>query len=133
MKTFFDKDGYLRVTLNNDDKKKKQVIVPRLMHEALLGTIPEGNVVRHIDGDTKNNHVSNLTNGTVLENNHDKQRHGTQCKHENHGMTKLTKKEVEYIRNHDKYWGYRIKLAKELNVTMHTIAKIVASKNGTWR
>ncbi len=128
MKTFNDKDGYLRVTLNTDAKKKMQVIVPRLMHEALIGPIPLGNVVRHIDGNNKNNHISNLTHGTVLENNRDKQRHGTQCRGETNGKSKLTEKQILYIRGHDKYWGYRVKLAKELGVTIHTIEKVVTNK-----
>lgn len=48
-----------------------------LVASAFLGTRPSGLVVRHLDGDSLNNHLSNLAYGTPSENARDAVRHGT--------------------------------------------------------
>lgn len=59
IKTFPDKDGYLKVAVTI---KKKTVnrIVHRLVYETWVGVIPEGMTVDHIDGNKLNNHHTNL-------------------------------------------------------------------------
>ena len=54
-----DKDGYYRVYLSKDSKKK-QFLVHRLVAEAFIDNPENHPVVNHKDGNKKNNHVSNL-------------------------------------------------------------------------
>ena len=101
MKPYFDKDGYLRVSLSLRDGTKKKVIVSRMVYSTYGKNSVDNLVVRHIDGDKLNNHISNLKIGTVLDNNRDKQRHGTQCRGSNHGIAKLKECDIPDIRNRD--------------------------------
>src|SRR5690606_8270706 len=69
--------GYLSVGLNKVGAVKKRVTVHRLVATAFLGPsdLP---LVRHIDGNPKNNRVENLRFGTESENAYDRVAHGTQ-------------------------------------------------------
>lgn len=69
--------GYLSVGLNKVGAVKKRITVHRIVAMAFLGPsdLP---LVRHIDGNPKNNRVENLRFGTVSENAHDRVGHGTQ-------------------------------------------------------
>lgn len=69
------KDGYLVVTLHKEGKRKNRM-VHQVVLEAFVGPRPEGMETRHLDGDPKNNHVSNLAWGTPKENSADIDRHG---------------------------------------------------------
>ena len=100
MKPYLDKDGYHRVSIMTDDtKKKKKVIISRKVYETYGDKSVQGLVVRHLDGNKNNNHISNLDVGTVLENNKDKQKHGTQCRGESSGLAKLKEKDIPFIRD----------------------------------
>jgi len=48
-----------------------------LMLEAFVGPRPEGMVIRHLDGNPENNHLSNIVYGTHAENSLDACRHGS--------------------------------------------------------
>lgn len=58
-------DPHLRVTLSHGGHG---VLVHRLVAAAFLGPCPEGQEVRHLDGNPLNNHVENLAYGTRREN-----------------------------------------------------------------
>lgn len=62
-----DKDGYFRVYLSKNSKKK-QHLVHRLVAQAFLGNVEEKPCVNHIDGDKQNNYVNNLEWVTRSEN-----------------------------------------------------------------
>ncbi len=47
---------------------KKDYRVHRLVYMAFKGLIPEGMVIDHIDGNTKNNNISNLRCASISEN-----------------------------------------------------------------
>lgn len=55
---------------------QKTYEIHRLMASAFLGPRPEGGVVRHLDGNPLNCHISNLKWGTPHENNMDRLAHG---------------------------------------------------------
>lgn len=72
--------------------------VHHLVFEAFHGAVPDGLIVRHMDGNPTNNHVVNLAAGTHAENMADRDRHGTTARGERHGCAKLTEPQVAEIR-----------------------------------
>ena len=68
--------GYAFVGLHRPNARRRLVEVHLLVAEAFIGPRPDGAVVRHLDGDRKNNSVKNLAYGTVSENNLDTVAHG---------------------------------------------------------
>lgn len=93
---YIDKDGYGRVTLRVDRKKKKV-----FRHTAVLlawrGPRPEGEEGCHDDGNKSNNHVSNLLWGTQKKNGLDKRRHG-KVKGEGNHRHKMVEADVLRLR-----------------------------------
>jgi hypothetical protein len=69
-------NGYNQYGLSSGGKQYFR-LAHRLVLEAFVGPCPEGMECRHLDGDTQNNHVSNLRWGTKKENYEDKRLHGT--------------------------------------------------------
>lgn len=59
--------GYRAITLRQDGRQK-QVRIHRFVWECLVGEIPEGLVINHIDGDKANNALDNLETITNKEN-----------------------------------------------------------------
>jgi hypothetical protein len=68
--------GYPQVglSLNGHGSSRR---IHQLVAEAFLGPCPEGQEIRHLDGNPANNAVSNLAYGTRGDNEQDKLRHGT--------------------------------------------------------
>ncbi len=83
MKSCPDNDGYptVKPCVNG---RYMSYRVHRLVAEAFLGERPEGEEVRHLDGNPANNALPNLCYGTRSENNLDSVRHGT------HAMANVT-------------------------------------------
>jgi len=82
--------GYSRVALCKGGKRSCRR-VHTLVARAFLGDGPKGFVVRHLDGNSRNNHVSNLAWGTVKDNAQDTARYGRASK-------KLTEQNVVEMR-----------------------------------
>ena len=69
-------NGYPIVSLRRDGQgHSRRVHV--LVAEAFIGPRPPGQVIRHLDGDSLNNSLTNLAYGTPSENIKDQVRHGT--------------------------------------------------------
>ena len=60
LKGTLDKDGYVKVSLVNDDGKTKRLSVHRIVAETLINNIYNKPQVNHIDGNKQNNCVDNL-------------------------------------------------------------------------
>lgn len=100
--------------------KQYNLSIHRTVLEAFVGPCPEGMECRHLDGNPKNNLLSNLCWGTKSENNYDRSING--------GMPLLTDIQVREIRN--RYEAYSDKnsgtaLAKEFGVNYSTLMNIV--------
>ena len=130
-------NGYLRCDINITGKTKSH-LVHRLVAEKFIPNPDNKPFVNHIDGNKHNNSVNNLEWCTRNEN----ERHAwkTGLKHdiatkgELHGMHKLSKNDVEYIRKHHVRNGGNIKtgeLARNFNVNPQTITDIVSER--IWR
>lgn len=60
--------GHLCVTLSRPGVHQKKALVHRLVMAAFAGPCPEGQEVRHLDGDPSDNRLIRLTYGTRQEN-----------------------------------------------------------------
>jgi hypothetical protein len=121
--------GYYRIGLRKNGKQVK-VFVHRLVLEAFAGPCPDGMEARHLDGDGKNNHISNLVWGTSVENRHDRIKHGTHNIGEDHGMTSLTVKEVKQIKKLLKEGElYERQIGEMFEVSRDVVSKIKQGRN----
>lgn len=80
-----NRGGYLGIHLFKNGKPRWHS-VHSLVLATFVGVRPEGMETRHLDGDQKNNDISNLKYGTTAENTQDRTKHGrfnhvyvTQC------------------------------------------------------
>jgi hypothetical protein len=135
LKGIENNDGYLRVNLSNNGKRKPifiHVLVALSFVENLKPLIY--NMVNHLDGNKKNNKWDNLewtNNSGNVQHAYDS---GLNRKGEDSSSSKITYKDVEYIRKvykpRDKNFGSRA-LASLYGVHIDTITKIV--KNRNWK
>lgn len=93
----YGRRGYHRVTLRCDGKQSTKS-VHSLVLTAFVGPRPVGGVCCHGNGDVNDNRVSNLRWGTHMDNERDKEIHGTQPRGMKHGNAKLTDDQVRKIR-----------------------------------
>jgi hypothetical protein len=78
--------------------KAKMFSAHALVLLAFSGPCPAGKVVRHLDGNPRNNHLTNLAYGTMAENAHDKVGHGTNNWGARNGGARLTEADVRSLR-----------------------------------
>ena len=69
--------GHMEVSLYGQVKNGRSYWIHQLAARAFLGPCPDGQEVRHLDGNPANNTVGNLTYGTRKENLADARSHGT--------------------------------------------------------
>lgn len=120
--------GYWMVTLRDQGRYRLE-LVHRLVMLSFVGPSPDGLIVRHINGNPRDNHLQNLAYGTYTENAIDKTHHGTQTKGENHPVAKLTEQEVMDIRQLKSQGFSCAKLAKTYHVTRSMISNIITGKS----
>lgn len=85
-RTALDDGGYPNLVLSKNGHFTRHR-VHCLVAAAFLGPRPEGMVIRHLDGNAENCHVTNLAYGSVAENVRDTIRHG---RHKNFSRTRCT-------------------------------------------
>lgn len=108
LKPVTNKRGYLYYNLRVNGKN--QIMrAHQLVALAFIGPRPEGQEVRHLDGNKLNNHFSNLCWGTHRENMGDAALQGS-LKGEKSGAAKLTDDLVRQI----KIWGIEGKTRKQI-------------------
>lgn len=122
-----DKWGYQTLVLSG-----RSFFVHRLVLLAFVGPCPDGLVTRHLDGDAKNNAVSNLAYGTHQQNMEDRRAHGRNAFGARNSNAKLTDDLVTEIRRKcvDSPRARRT-LASRFGVSADTIRAILNRK--TWR
>jgi hypothetical protein len=105
----------------------KSVLVHRLVASVFLGPCPEGQEVRHLNGDVTDNSVENLAYGSHKENEADKVRHGTR-----QVMCKLREETVRVIRDRIAAGETNIAIAKDYGVSDVTISNIRIGRCYGW-
>jgi hypothetical protein len=114
-------DGYQWLTLH-----KKTTFIHRLVLEAFTGPCPANCESRHLDGNPKNNKISNLAWGTKQENYADRVRHGTSNSGQGNGRSKLTDVQISEIRELYGTGQFRQKdLAKAFQISQMQVSNIV--------
>jgi hypothetical protein len=122
--------GYMRVRImvesNPMDFKVHQLIMmafgppkPSSRHE-----------IRHCDGIKTNNHADNLKWGTSAENKADRIRHGTSNRGERHGLSKLTRAQVDEILS--RTGETQQELATRFGIHQSTVSDIRRKKRWNW-
>lgn len=117
-----DGNGYLQVHLTDGKNRKTYRIHTLVAIYFLQKPHKKGLVIRHLDSNSKNNHIDNLAFGTYIENENDKIANGTW--NTRRGGAKITTDQVRKIRLKLKEGVNQKKLAKEYNVSRPTITRI---------
>lgn len=123
-------NGYTAVTFQSGGRQNRQTVrVHVLLAAAFIGPRPPGQLVRHLDGDRSRNVEGNIAYGTPLENADDARLHGTVCRGEQNGQSKLTEGAVAALRQLRGLIPQTV-LATWLGVTQDVISK--AQRGETW-
>lgn len=123
--------GYKFVLLRDGRGGCKTIAAHRLVLEAFVGPSPEGMQCRHLDGDSQNNHLSNLEWGTPQSNMDDRERHGRHHRGSRCRRAKLTETDIPMIREMLALGYSMCSIGKWFGVTVGPIACI---RNGTtWK
>ena len=135
IKPFFDKDGYLRVGLSG-----KKIHVHRIVYATFQGSLTDGLVVCHLDGDRRNNVPENLYQCTQKENISHKIGHGTWQAGESHPKAKHTNAQALAVRDALKdahrnkegrlVRGQALNIASSLNVPVTLVRAISRKRSG---
>lgn len=126
----YKEDGYIPVQLSDGNGKIIRTHLHRLLAISFISPPPtKKSVVRHLDGNPRNNAISNLAWGSYKDNEDDKIAHGTW--NTRNGGAKLTPDQVIEIRLKCKNGEKQEDLSKEYGVSRPTITRI-ANKT-IWR
>lgn|SRR3990167_1040722 len=120
--------GRLSVSVWTDNSRRR-VSVHLLVLDAFAGPRPAPHLqARHLDGNHLNNSAENLAWGTVLENTQDKFKHGTVLAGERHPRAKLTRAQVNDIRERGDRGESFASLGRAFNVSTGQARRIVRRK-----
>ena len=126
------KNPHYYLTLRKD-KKSYKFLIHRLVLMAFIGNCPEGFEGCHNDGNGLNNKLDNLRWDSPSKNQLDRYKHGTgwtpHYKGENHPSSKLTEKDILYIRSIKKYRKRALDLSREFNISKSSIHQIIAGRS----
>lgn len=125
-------DNYLEVGLAVNLRSKMKRIHKLLALTFLGEPLTSKHEVRHLDGNPKNNKLSNLAWGTTQENAQDSIKHGTRCRGEQMHGAKLTRKQVHAIVKECRKGKTHRELAVKYKVNHSSIGFILTGKTWSW-
>jgi hypothetical protein len=120
------KGGYERVALFDGARRRTDIQVHRLVLMAFVGPRPDNHVAAHLDGNSRNNVVSNLKWVTQKENMAHREAHGNTRRGVLHPECKLSAEEIAAIK--DGGGGSLRELAAKFGVHHSTIWRIRAGR-----
>lgn len=124
------KFGYLIVTLSVDGKHYTRT-VHKLVAEAFIGKRNKGDVIRHLDGDPKNNHISNLSYGSQKQNMQDAIKHGTVERGEKRYNAKLSNEDITRMKMDISNGMKSVEVSKKYGVSEIYVCKVI--NNTRWK
>jgi hypothetical protein len=124
------RNGYASVVLSDVRSRRKTMSVHVLVLTAFIGQRPAGFQAAHRDGDPANNSLNNLEWASPVNNNADKRRHGTLVHGEAIASAKLTRADVEAIREARRDGAAVASLAVQYAVCRNTIGNALGGR--TW-
>jgi hypothetical protein len=122
----------LRVTLMGEANVRHHKKVHELVAMAFLGARPADAVVRHLDGDAKNNAVWNLAYGSHKDNMKDAVRHGTTTRGEANHKAIVTAEVVKSLRQMEWRRGEQVAAAKTIGISAATLNCILKRRTWAW-
>jgi hypothetical protein len=127
--------GYDRVGLYAGNNKHKLYYVHRLLAIAFIDNPDNKQFINHIDGNTKNNELSNLEWCTKSENGLHAFKLGLNkpnpCYGEKNGNTYITNKTASQIKELFKNGKKQCDIARHFNITKYVVYNII--RNKTWK
>jgi hypothetical protein len=124
--------GYEIVSLCDADNRHHTRAVHRLVLETFTGPKQIGQECRHLDGNIRNNALTNLRWGTAAENMADKIAHGTWVRGSRVGNSRLTEQQVREIKARLTQKEPHASIALEYGVKTVTISAISSGRNWSW-
>ena len=124
--------GYEIITLCDEQNRHHTRPVHRLVLETFVRPKRSGEECRHLDGNTRNNHLDNLHWGTAAENMADKIAHGTWVRGSRVGNSRLTEEQVRQIKQRLAQKEPHSSIAVDYGVKPVTISAISAGRNWAW-
>lgn len=121
--------GYLYASISTR-RGQRSIPLHLLLLDAFVGPLPVGKETRHLDGNQKNNVLSNLCYRTRLENSTDTARHGS-LKGSKHPNCKIDETLVKTIRNLHATGKRIFQIVKEIGCSRNIINGILSGR--TWR
>ena len=128
---FLSSAGYPTVNLYKDSNLKASY-VHRLISEAFIPNPENKPQVKHIDGDKRNNDLSNLEWCTIKENRNHAAQKGLAARGAQAGIAKLNRKAVLEIKALLKSGEKQKKIAKRFNVSICAINDINTGRTWSW-
>lgn len=121
--------GHLWFDITKKGQKKKKQYIHRLVLENFISKCPQKKECCHNDGNPSNNNLHNLRWDTRVNNQADRKIHGTSNEGSNHGMSKLSEKDVLNIRMLSKKGLSQRKIGKQFGVRGNNISRIINRKS----
>jgi hypothetical protein len=121
-------NGYHTVKINNGQTIRRHTLVA----ETYLTPRPQGQEVRHKNGNPGDDQHTNLEWGTRAENMSDAIRHGTTTRGGKNAMAKLTEAQAREIKSRRATGESGRSLAREFNISEQTVALIKTGKQWGW-
>ena len=122
----------LSVSLLRPGFKRKQATIHRLVATAFVPNPDQLPVVRHLDGDSLNNHVDNLAWGTYQDNSDDAIKAGATPRGECHCHARLTEEAARIIKSTPRSQSNAERLGKQFGVHPNTIKSVWDNKSWVW-
>jgi len=129
LKLYEGQGGYVFVTISTA-RGQRSIPIHTLLADAFIGACPAGQEVRHLDGDRKNNELSNLAYGTRQDNAQDTVRYGG-LKGSKHPRAILTEHTIILLRTAYKQGRRICEIGHDFGINSKTVASIVHGRRWT--
>lgn len=123
---------YYHVSMGSKQFGRRSVLVHRLVMEVFVGPCHPGLEVRHLDGDWRNNCLSNLAYGTRQQNMADAIGHNRTCKGEKNNRSIFTEKNVLQIKSLLRQGVSIGEIAQKFKCSKEAIYQIRSGKRWGW-